>query len=102
MGMNNEGRETCGAPPSKDGTAKAEAPTTQKGASAPQALESGYAYVAKGDIAVRGSIHNDDWETEVVSPRGDEYEIGRVRIDGTMCRVWWSPGLQANVAQVLR
>jgi hypothetical protein len=63
-----------------------------------QKLESGYAYVAKGDLA---TIPNDDWETEVITPRGDEYECGRTRIDGTMCRVWWSPELQANVAQVL-
>jgi hypothetical protein len=64
-----------------------------------QALESGYAFVAKGDL---GSIPNDDWDIRVITPRGDEYAIGQVRIDGTMCRVWWSKDLQANVAQTLR
>jgi len=67
-----------------------------------QKLESGYAFVAKGDIAVHWSIRNDDWETKVVTPRGDEYPIGYVTIDGSRCRVWWSPELQANVAQVER
>jgi len=72
-----------------------------------QRLESGYAFVAKGDIAVHSqsgranAIRNDDWEHEVITPRGDEYPIGQVRIDGTMHKVWWSPELQANVAQIL-
>lgn len=64
-----------------------------------QKLESGYAFVAKGDLA---TIPNDDWETQVITPDGCEYECGRTRIDGTKCRVWWSPTLQANVAQTFR
>jgi hypothetical protein len=67
--------------------------------SAAQELESGYAFVAKGDLR---SIPNDEWEHAVITPRGDEYEIGRVRIDGHMHRVWWSTELQANVAQIFR
>jgi hypothetical protein len=65
----------------------------------PQELMDGYAYVAQGDLA---TIPNDDWDIEVITPRGDEYAVGRVTIDGTSCQVWWSPELQANVAQVLR
>lgn len=61
-------------------------------------LQPGYAYVAKGDLA---TIQNEDWETRIVVPRGDEYECGRIRIDGVLHRVFWSPKLQANVAQVM-
>lgn len=64
-----------------------------------QKLESGYAFVAKGDLA---TIPNDDWDTKCITPRGDEYVCGRTRIDGAMCLVFWSVELQANVAQVLR
>jgi hypothetical protein len=64
-----------------------------------QEFDPGYAHVAQGDLS---SIRNDEWEVEVVDSDPEMYACGRVRIDGVMHQVWWSPRDQRNVAQVLR
>jgi hypothetical protein len=64
-----------------------------------QPFEPGYAQVAKGDLS---TIPNDDWDIQVLDAEPEMYPCGRTRIDDVMHQVWWSPSLQANVAQVLR
>jgi hypothetical protein len=61
-------------------------------------LRYGYTYVAKGYVEL---IHDNEWKCKIVVPRGDEFECGLTTIHGVVHRVWWSPALQANLAQAL-
>lgn len=59
-------------------------------------LRYGYTYVARGYLEL---IHDSEWKCRIVVPRGDEFECGIILLHGLPHRVWWSPALQANLAQ---
>jgi hypothetical protein len=63
---------------------------------------SGYAFVWSPENGIDDPFRrkdDEDWEIQVITLRGDEYMVGRTRIDGTMCRVFWSKSRMTHVAQ---